>query len=124
MWLCRHKYLADDTLSRYKARLMTNGSTQLEEGDLSKTVYTHQPLGFRDSVQHNYIIASLHQEFSMTDHGPLNYFLGIFVTRDSSRVFLSQRKYAIEIFEMAHMVTCNPCRTPGYTESKLGDDGD
>ncbi|GKG05751.1 ribonuclease H-like domain-containing protein, partial [Tanacetum coccineum] len=29
MWLFHHKYLADGTLSRYKARLVANGSTQL-----------------------------------------------------------------------------------------------
>ncbi|GJT07829.1 ribonuclease H-like domain-containing protein [Tanacetum coccineum] len=78
--------------------------------DLSETVYMHQPLGFRDSVHPDYgidtiylllyvddivltassegllqrIIGSLHQEFAMTDLGPLNYFLGISVTRDSS----------------------------------------
>ncbi|GJU92197.1 ribonuclease H-like domain-containing protein [Tanacetum coccineum] len=156
-------YLADGTLSRYKARLVANGSTQLEgvvvdetfssvvksgtirtvlslaiswhwlihqldiknsflHGDISETVYMHQPLGFWDSVHHDYgtdtaylllyvddivltassesllqqIISLLHQEFAMTDLGPLNYFLGIYVTRDSS----------------------------SDTESKLGSDGD
>nr|GEX73909.1 ribonuclease H-like domain-containing protein [Tanacetum cinerariifolium] len=70
------------------------------------------------------IIASFHQEFSMTDLGSLNYFLGISVTRDSSRMFLSQKKYAIEILERAHMVNCNPSQTPIDNESKLGNDGD
>ncbi|GKE67225.1 ribonuclease H-like domain-containing protein [Tanacetum coccineum] len=70
------------------------------------------------------IIALLYQEFSMTDLGSLNYFLGISVTRDSSGLFLSQKKYAIEILEKAHMVSCNPSRTPVDTESKLGVDGD
>ncbi|GKB22378.1 splicing factor 3B subunit 1, partial [Tanacetum coccineum] len=89
-------------------------------------------LGFRDDIvltassesllQH--IIISLHQEFAMTELGPLNYFLGISVTRDSSRLFLSQKKYAVEILDRAHMVNCNPSRTPIDTESKLGSDGD
>ncbi|GJR08673.1 ribonuclease H-like domain-containing protein [Tanacetum coccineum] len=183
-------------LSRYKACLVENGSTQLEgvdvdetfspvvkpgtirtvlspavsrnwpihqldvknaflHGDLSETVYMHQPPGFRDSVHPDYvcllqrqgtdtayllwyvddivltsfsesllqqIIRSLHQEFAMT--GPLNYFLGISVTRDSSGLFLSQKKYAIEILDRAHMDNCNPSRTPIDTESKLGSDGD
>nr|GEW17987.1 ribonuclease H-like domain-containing protein [Tanacetum cinerariifolium] len=228
----RHKYLADGTLSRYKARLVANGSTQLEgadvdenfspvvkpgtirtvlsfatfrhwpihqldvknaflHGDLSETVYMHQPPGFRDSTHPDYvclrqrslyglkqaphawfqrfasyitrvgfhqsccdsslfifhqgkdtaylllyvddivlkafssdllhrIISSLHQEFAMTDLGSLNSFLGISVTRDSSGMFLSQKKYAVEILERAGMVNCNPSRTPVDTESKLG----
>nr|GEY83045.1 ribonuclease H-like domain-containing protein [Tanacetum cinerariifolium] len=69
------------------------------------------------------IITSLHHEFSMTDLGALNYFLGISVTRDSSGMFLSHHKYAMEILERAHMVGCNPSRTPVDTESKLGDGG-
>ncbi|GJU47463.1 ribonuclease H-like domain-containing protein [Tanacetum coccineum] len=39
-------------------------------------------------------------------------------------MFLSQRKYATEILERAHMVSCNPTQTPVDTESKLGADGD
>nr|GEY30053.1 ribonuclease H-like domain-containing protein [Tanacetum cinerariifolium] len=61
MWLFRHKFLADGTFSRYKARLVANGSTQ--------------------------------------------------------------RKYAMEILERAHIVGYNPSRTPVDTESKLGDGG-
>nr|GFD16623.1 putative reverse transcriptase, RNA-dependent DNA polymerase [Tanacetum cinerariifolium] len=63
-------------------------------------------------------------EFAMTDLGSLNYFLGISVTRDSSGMFLSQKKYAIEILERAGMGHCNPSRTPIDTESKLGTTGD
>ncbi|GJR71976.1 ribonuclease H-like domain-containing protein [Tanacetum coccineum] len=213
MWLFHHKYHVDDTLSRYKARLVTNGSIQLEgvdvdetfspldvknaflHSDLSETIYMHQPPGFQDSVHPDYvcllqrslyglkeaprawfqrfasyitrvgfhhsrcdsslliyrkrtntaylllyvddivltaffetllqqIIDSLHQEFSMTDLGSLNYFLGISVMRDSTGMFLSQRKYAVKILERAHMVNCNPGRTPVDTESKLEADGD
>ncbi|GKA19580.1 ribonuclease H-like domain-containing protein [Tanacetum coccineum] len=63
-------------------------------------------------------------EFSMTYLGSLNYFLVISVARDSSGMFLSQLKYATEILERAHMVSCNPSRIPVDTESKLGADGD
>ncbi|GJZ50312.1 ribonuclease H-like domain-containing protein [Tanacetum coccineum] len=37
MWLFRHKFLADGTLSRYKARLVANGSTQVEGVDVDET---------------------------------------------------------------------------------------
>ncbi|GJW67558.1 ribonuclease H-like domain-containing protein [Tanacetum coccineum] len=236
IWLFRHKYLADGTLSHYKARLVTNGSTQLEgvdidenfspvvkpgtirtvlslaasrywpihqldvknaflHGDLFETVYMHQPPGFRDYVHPDYvcllqrslcglkqaprawfqrfasyitrvgfshsrydsslfiyrqrtdtaylllyvddivltassesllqqIIRSLHQEFAMTNLGPLNYFLSISVTHDSSGLFLSKKKYVVEILDMTHMVNCNPSRTPIDTESKLASDSD
>ncbi|GJS00244.1 ribonuclease H-like domain-containing protein [Tanacetum coccineum] len=191
--LFRHKYLADDTLSRYKARLVANGSTQLEGVDVDETfslvvklstirtvlslvASRHWPIhqldvknaflhticilyyscGFHHShcdsslfiyrqgmdtaylllyvddivltassktlLQH--IISLLHQDFSMTDLGSFNYFLGISVTRDSTGMFLSQPKYAAEILERAHMANCNPSRTPVDIESKTGDDGD
>ncbi|GJY69451.1 ribonuclease H-like domain-containing protein [Tanacetum coccineum] len=67
---------------------------------------------------------SLDQKFAMTDLGPLNYSLGIFVACDSLGLFLSQKKYAIEILDGAHMDNYNPSRTPIDTESKLGSDGD
>nr|GEW75009.1 ribonuclease H-like domain-containing protein [Tanacetum cinerariifolium] len=89
IWLFRHKYHAYGTLSRYKARLV------------AKWEYTVRGCGSssQDLLQH--IIRSLHQEFSMTYLGSLNYFLGISVTRYSSRIFLSQKKYALEILERA-----------------------
>nr|GEX11265.1 hypothetical protein [Tanacetum cinerariifolium] len=70
------------------------------------------------------IITSLHAEFSMTDLGPLNYFLGISVTRHTSKMFLSKQKYATEVLERPGMLTCNLCRTPVETDSKLSVDGD
>ncbi|GJW22058.1 ribonuclease H-like domain-containing protein, partial [Tanacetum coccineum] len=165
MWLFRHKYNADGTLSRYKARLVANGSTQLAgidvdetfspvvkpatirtvlslaisrhwpvhqldvknaflHGSLSETVYMHQPPGFRDPQHPDHqIITSLHAEFSMTDLGSLNYFLGISVTRNASGMFLSQQKYATEVLDRTGMLNCKPCRTPVDTDSKLSADG-
>ncbi|GKA23859.1 ribonuclease H-like domain-containing protein [Tanacetum coccineum] len=122
MWLFKHKFHADGTLSRYKARLVANGSNQQHgvdfdetfspvvkpatirtvlslavshqwsihqldvknaflNGDLSETVYMHQPPGFVDNRYPHHIISSLNNEFDMTDLGALNYFLGISADR-------------------------------------------
>nr|GEU84262.1 ribonuclease H-like domain-containing protein [Tanacetum cinerariifolium] len=150
MWLFRQKYMADGMLSRYKARLVANDSTQLEGVDVDETFspVIKTASWIRDSVHPDYeplrhkawppryetdqgvgskrdqIIGSLHKEFAMTDLGSLNYFLCISVTRDSSGLFLSPKKYASKILERAHMVNCNPSQTPVNTESKLGADGD
>ncbi|GKC33315.1 ribonuclease H-like domain-containing protein [Tanacetum coccineum] len=59
----------------------------------------------------------------MTDLGALNYFIGISADRNSTGLFLSQRKYALQLLERAHMVHCNPSRTPVDTEFKLGPEG-
>ncbi|GJZ93960.1 ribonuclease H-like domain-containing protein [Tanacetum coccineum] len=111
--------------------------------------YMHQPPGFVDSRFPNHgsqvtylliyvddiiltasspallqqIIDSLHNEFHMTDLRALNYFLGISADCNSTGLFLSQKKYALQLLERAHMVHCNPSRTPVDTESKLGPDG-
>ncbi|GKC22770.1 ribonuclease H-like domain-containing protein [Tanacetum coccineum] len=55
-------------------------------GDLSETVYMHQPPGFVDAR------------------------------------FPNHEKYALQLLERAHMVNCNPSRTPVDTKSKLGSD--
>ncbi|GJU58961.1 ribonuclease H-like domain-containing protein [Tanacetum coccineum] len=150
MWLFRHKYHADGSLSRYKARLVANGHSQQYGVDCEDTFSpVVKPATIRtvlslydsevaylliyvddivltasstDLLQR--IISSLHKEFDMTDLEALNYFLGISVTRNSTGMFLSQKKYAMELLDRAHMASCNPTRTPVDTKSKLGADGD
>ncbi|GKA64595.1 ribonuclease H-like domain-containing protein [Tanacetum coccineum] len=206
MWLFRHKYHANGSLSRYKARLVANGRNQQYGVDcsdpfssvakpatirtvlslaLARNWHVHQldvknaffngdifetaprawfqrfagnalRVGFTSSrcdsslfiYQHGTevaylliyvddivltassttllqrIISSLHKEFDMTDLGALNYFLGISVTRDVRGMFLSQKKYAMELLERAHMSNCNSTRIPVDTKSKLGSDRD
>ncbi|KAL8161859.1 hypothetical protein V2J09_013348 [Rumex salicifolius] len=65
------------------------------------------------------IISDLSQELSMSDLGPLHYFLGVSVVRNSSGLHLSQAAYAKDIISHAGMSTCNPCKTPVDTNPKL-----
>nr|GEZ72942.1 ribonuclease H-like domain-containing protein [Tanacetum cinerariifolium] len=98
VWLFRHKFLADGTLSRYKARLVANGSTQVEGVHVDET-------------------------FSLVvKPGTIRTVFSLVISRHWP-VHQLDRKYAIEILERAHMVGCNPSRTPVDTESKLGDGG-
>nr|GEZ00624.1 ribonuclease H-like domain-containing protein [Tanacetum cinerariifolium] len=68
MLLFKHKFNADGSPSRYKARLVANGCMthdwpihQLDlknaclYGQLSEIVYLHQPSGFVDSAHPNYV---------------------------------------------------------------------
>lgn len=54
------------------------------------------------------LIALLKFEFSITDLGPLSYFLGISVTRTPPSMFLCQKKFAEEIIYRAKMTIANP----------------
>ncbi|GJR79609.1 ribonuclease H-like domain-containing protein [Tanacetum coccineum] len=65
----------------------------------------------------------LHQEFSMTDLGSLNYILGISISRDDTCMFLHERQYALEVLKRVGMLNCYPCRTPIDIKHKLGVDG-
>ncbi|RVW18498.1 Retrovirus-related Pol polyprotein from transposon RE1 [Vitis vinifera] len=48
----------------------------------------------------------------MTDLGPLKYFLRIEVSRSSEGIFLSQRKYALDLAQETGMSGCQPVNTP------------
>ncbi|KAJ9538101.1 LOW QUALITY PROTEIN: hypothetical protein OSB04_030834 [Centaurea solstitialis] len=67
------------------------------------------------------IISHLIQEFSMSNVGPLNYFLGISTTRTFKAFSVS--KYATDILERAHMINCNPSHTPVETIPMLDASG-
>ncbi|GJX08438.1 ribonuclease H-like domain-containing protein [Tanacetum coccineum] len=140
MWLFRHKYLADGMLSRNKARLVANDSTQLEGVDVDETF---SPVVKPDTIRTVLsLAASRHWSIHQLDvknaflHGDLSetetdiaylllYVDDIVLTAFfTAGLFSSQNKYAIEILDRAHVDNCNPSRTAIDTESKLGADGD
>ncbi|KAL6311200.1 hypothetical protein AAG906_000335 [Vitis piasezkii] len=51
-------------------------------------------------------------EFEMKDLGSLKYFLGIEVSRSSEGIFLSQRKYALDLLQETGMSGCQLINTP------------
>ncbi|GKE15700.1 ribonuclease H-like domain-containing protein [Tanacetum coccineum] len=125
MWLFRHKYHADGTLSRYKARLVANGSIQLEGVDVDETFSPVVKPGTIRTVLS--LAASRHCPIHQLDvkiaflHGDLSEMVYMYQPpgfRDS--VHPDYKKYAVEILKRAHMVNCNPSWTPIDTKSKLG----
>jgi hypothetical protein len=66
----------------------------------------------------------LHKNFSMTDMGPLHYFLGIEISQDSSRIKISQTKYARYFFITLHTTDCKLKATPFLSGVHLDDGGD
>jgi hypothetical protein len=67
-------------------------------------------------LQH--LITKLKSEFSMSDLGPLQHFLGISVQHTPHGLFLSQEQYASDLLQRANMRNCNPCLTPADTKAK------
>lgn len=56
----------------------------------------------------------------MKDLGPAYYFLGVALTSHDNHLFLSQRKYALEILNHAGFISSKPALTPVDTKPKLG----
>ncbi|GJR06225.1 ribonuclease H-like domain-containing protein [Tanacetum coccineum] len=160
MWLFKHKFHADRTLSRYTARLVANGSSQqlgvdfdetfslvvkpatirtvlslavsrkwpiyqldvknaFLNGDLSETVYMHQPPCFIDN-RYPHHVCLLQRSLYGQKQAPHAWFqralrlltylfmwmisLSQLPVQPYFRLFLSQKKYALQLLEHAHMI--------------------
>ena len=57
--------------------------------------------------------------FQMSDLGPLSFYLGIEVHRDSSVISLRQTAYAKRIMELGGLTGCNPAHIPMEERLKL-----
>ncbi|KAJ7954112.1 Retrovirus-related Pol polyprotein from transposon TNT 1-94 [Quillaja saponaria] len=67
----------------------------------------------------------LAREFEIKDLGKLSYFLGIEVAHSEKGIFLSQRKYVLDLLEETGMLGCRPAHTPIEANHKLqSDDGE
>ncbi|RVW19661.1 Retrovirus-related Pol polyprotein from transposon RE1 [Vitis vinifera] len=64
-------------------------------------------------------IQQLSQRFSLKDLGPLTYFLGVEVTSHTNGLFLSQRKYIVDLLNRTHMTEAKPAPTPLATSPIL-----
>eukprot|EP00253_Pinus_taeda_P003537 PITA_03537 len=65
------------------------------------------------------IKTALHKQFSMTDMGLLNFFLGLEIHQRDSGITISQPKYARDLLARFHMSDCKPVATPFLSGIKL-----
>ena len=63
--------------------------------------------------------ASMKQEFAMTDLGKMKFFLGVEVVQNDKGIFLSQKKYVLEILERFGLENANSVRNPMVPGIKL-----
>ncbi|XP_028084979.1 uncharacterized protein LOC114286093 [Camellia sinensis] len=65
-----------------------------------------------DSAHNASFITHMHKAFFMKELGLVNYFLGVSVSQSTSRYFLSQTKYALEILAKAGISDCKSSPSP------------
>ena len=63
---------------------------------------------------------SLAREFEIKDLGPLKYFLGMEVAQSRKGIFISQRKYVLDLLKEIGMLGCKPADTPMNSTKKIG----
>uniref|UniRef100_A0A2C9VCM9 Uncharacterized protein n=1 Tax=Manihot esculenta TaxID=3983 RepID=A0A2C9VCM9_MANES len=61
----------------------------------------------------------LAQKFEIQDLGKLQYFVGIEVARSEKGIFISQRKYILDLLEETGMMGCKPAESPIESNHKL-----
>ena len=64
----------------------------------------------------NEVKSFMSSKFLIKDLGKLKYFLGIEVLNSGGNMFLTQRKYCLEVLAEFGMLACKPCNTPIETK--------
>jgi len=73
-----------------------------------------------DSEEMMKLEQNLAAEFEMKNLGDLKYFLGVEVARSSKGIFLSQRKYVLDLLKEIGMLGCKHVDTPIVEKHYLG----
>ncbi|XP_074313526.1 uncharacterized protein LOC141648704 [Silene latifolia] len=122
------KYKADSTIERYKSHLVVFDNHQVEDLDYGETF---APVAKMFTIRAFLTVAAmnkweLHQilvwspsSTSVLDLGPLKYFLGLEVARSTEGIYLSQRKYALNIISETGLLGVKPAVTPIEQNHKL-----
>ncbi|KAK3038738.1 hypothetical protein RJ639_028345 [Escallonia herrerae] len=118
-WVYKIKFNSDGSIERYKARVVVRGDTQVEGLDYTETF---APVAKMVSIRHRLLFVQkyLNDCFKLKDIGPLKYFLGIEAARGPRGLFLSQRKYTLDILFESGLSISKPIAFPMEQNHGLG----
>ncbi|XP_062074829.1 uncharacterized mitochondrial protein AtMg00810-like [Humulus lupulus] len=91
----------------------------LEEGDRDCRFNTKFPCGVEIPLPSNKTLRLVFTKLKAV--GPLRYFLGFKIAKGKDGLFLSQRKYTIQLLEDTGYAGCKPAKTPMDPRTKLDD---
>ena len=73
-----------------------------------------------DNVEEMQILRGSWQKNLKSDLGNLRYFLGFEVARSKRGIYVTQRKYILDLINEAEMLGCKPTSTPIDQNHQLG----
>ncbi|MCO5577593.1 hypothetical protein L7F22_031424 [Adiantum nelumboides] len=131
-WVYKVKHNSDGSVSRYKARLVAKGYAQTYDADHSLylqkidagiviiTIYVDDLIIGGDALKDvEHVKALLCKQFDMKNLGELHYFLRIEMIRNEGGIWLSQKKYGLDMLMKYGMADFKPISTPLNKNLKL-----